>query len=372
MLFSGCWAVSVEPPVWVWNRRSFDFSSLRPEPLGHDPRPHAAGRPVLGHLLEEVVVGVPEEAQPRGEVVDVQPGGQGGLHVGDAVGEGEGDLLDGRRAGLADVVAGDGDRVPAGQVLRAVGERVGDQPHRRPGRVDVGPPGDVLLQDVVLDGAAQQFRVDPVLLGDQLVEEQQDGGRGVDRHRRRHLVEGQAGQQRPHVGERVDGHAHLADLALGPRVVRVVAHLGGQVEGAGQPGLPRAEQEPQPLVGRLGGAEAGVLADGPEPAPVHVGLDAPGVGEGPGAPAAVAGSQPLEVAGPYTGSDLDAGVGDALRSGWPDAVGCHGHRLRCPRTGKSAAELPDSTRTRRPRAQPAGSAPAPRSGAACTDRRTRR
>ena len=28
---SGCWAVSVEPPVWVWKRRSFDFSSRAPK-----------------------------------------------------------------------------------------------------------------------------------------------------------------------------------------------------------------------------------------------------------------------------------------------------------------------------------------------------
>ncbi len=31
MLFSGCCAVSVEPPVWVWNRRSFERSSNAPK-----------------------------------------------------------------------------------------------------------------------------------------------------------------------------------------------------------------------------------------------------------------------------------------------------------------------------------------------------
>ena len=48
--------------------------------------------------------------------------GQAALHrrldVGDGVGQGEGDLLDGRAAGLADVVAGDADGVPVGHVLR--------------------------------------------------------------------------------------------------------------------------------------------------------------------------------------------------------------------------------------------------------------
>ena len=31
MLFSGCWAVRVEPPVWVWKRSSVDLSSLAPK-----------------------------------------------------------------------------------------------------------------------------------------------------------------------------------------------------------------------------------------------------------------------------------------------------------------------------------------------------
>ena len=278
MLFSGCWAVRVEPPVWVWNRSRVDSLVLGPEALGHDLGPHPPGGPVLGHLLEEVVVGVPEEAEPGSERVDVESGGQRRLHVGDPVGDGEGDLLHGRRTGLADVVAGDGDGVPGRQVVCAVGEGVGDQPHRRAGRVDVGAPGHVLLQDVVLDGAPEQGRVDPVLLGHQLVEEQQDGGGGVDGHRGGDLVEREPGQQEPHVGHRVDGHPHLSHLALGTRMVRVVAHLGGEVEGARQAGLARIQQELEPLVGRLGRAEPGVLAHGPQPPPVHVGPDAPGVG----------------------------------------------------------------------------------------------
>ena len=158
MLFSGCWAVRVEPPVWVWNRSRVDRSSLAPNRsvmiFAHIRR----DGPVLGHLLEQVVVGVPEEAQAGSEGVDGQPGGQRRFDVGDPVGDGEGDLLHCRRSRLADVVAGDGDGVPRRQVLGAVGEGVGDQAHRRPGRVDVGTPGDVLLQDVVLDGAAQQCR----------------------------------------------------------------------------------------------------------------------------------------------------------------------------------------------------------------------
>ena len=43
-----------------------------PQPVG----PQRAGRAVLGDFLEQVVVRVEEEAQPRGELVDRQPAGQ--------------------------------------------------------------------------------------------------------------------------------------------------------------------------------------------------------------------------------------------------------------------------------------------------------
>ena len=66
------------------------------------------------------------------------------------------------------------------------------------------------------------------------VQRQQDDGRRVDGHRRRHAVERDAVEQLRHVLDRVDGHADAADLAGGQRVVGVVAHLRRQVEGDAQ------------------------------------------------------------------------------------------------------------------------------------------
>ena len=148
---------------------------------------------------------------------------------------------------------------------------------------------------------------------------------GVDRHRRRDLVHREVRHEEAHVGQRVDGHADLAHLALGPGVVRVVAHLGGQVEGARQPGLPGVEEELEALVGRLGGAEAGVLAHRPQLRAVHLGVDAPGVGEGARLPELRAGSQPSRSPAVH-GLDGDARVGQAFGA----ALGvlllrCHGH-----------------------------------------------
>ena len=116
-----------------------------PESVSHDLRPHPPHRAELGDLLKDVVVAVEEERQAGAELIDLQPGVQRCLDVGDRVRERERDLLDCRAALLADVVPGDRDRVPAGDVLLAVGKDVGRQPHRRLGWVDVVAAGDVLL-----------------------------------------------------------------------------------------------------------------------------------------------------------------------------------------------------------------------------------
>ena len=157
MLFSACWAVSVEPPVWAWKRSICERGSRAPK----------RSRMISAHSVraarnfatsgEEVVVGVEEEREPARERVDLEPGVDRRLDVGDAVGERERQLLRGRRARLADVVARDRDRVPARQPLGAVAEGVDGEAHARPGREDVVPAGDVLLQDVVLDRPGERL-----------------------------------------------------------------------------------------------------------------------------------------------------------------------------------------------------------------------
>ncbi len=110
---SGCWAVSETPAVWVWKRSWHERAVGRPVALAHPAGPDAPRGAVLGDLLEEVDVGVEEEAEPRRELVDRQARRQGGLDVGEPVGQREGQLLGGRRARLADVVARDRDGMPA-------------------------------------------------------------------------------------------------------------------------------------------------------------------------------------------------------------------------------------------------------------------
>jgi hypothetical protein len=83
--------------------------------------------------------------------------------------------------------------------------------------------------------------IDPVLVGDGDVEAQQPCRRGVDRHRRVHLAERDAVEQRVHVALVADRDADLADLAAREDVVGVVAGLGGEVEGDREAGLALGE-----------------------------------------------------------------------------------------------------------------------------------
>ena len=273
MLLCGCCAASVTPPVCVWKRIFSERSSFDAEALAHDARPHPAGGAELRHLLEDVVVPVEEEGEPRAELVDLEAGVDRGLHVGDRVGEREAHLLHRRAALLAHVVAGDRDRVPLRHALVAVGEQVGGEAHRRAGRVDEVAARDVLLQHVVLGRAGELLGRHALLLADQLVEEQQHRRRGVDRHRGRDLVERDPVEDAPHVVDRVDGHAGAPDLAHAERVVRVAAELGGEVERHRQPRRPVVDQVVEALVRLLRARVARVLAHRPLAAAVHVRMD---------------------------------------------------------------------------------------------------
>ena len=246
---------------------------LRAVALAQLARPDPAGGAVLGDLLEEVDVRVEEEGEARREVVDREPAGDRGVDVGEAVREREGELLHRVRAGLADVVAGDRDRVPARHLLRAELDHVRHEPHRRLGREDPLLLRDVLLEDVRLDRPAELGARDALLLADADVEREQHRRRRVDRHRGRDLAERDPAEERLHVRERVDGNALAADLAERARVVGVETHQRRHVEGGREPCLPVLEQIAEPLVRLRRRAEAGELPHRPEPASVHRGVD---------------------------------------------------------------------------------------------------
>ena len=251
---------------------------LGAEGLTHLTGPDAAGGAVFGDLFEEVVVGVEEERQARGELIDIQAALQRPAHVLEPIGQGKGELLGSGGAGLADMVAGDADGVPLGDAGRAVFDGIHHQAHGGLGGEDILFLGDILFEDVVLEGAAQLVGAHALLLGGGDVHGPDDGGGRVDGHAGGDFVQGDILEQDLHILERGDGDPAGAELAQGFGGVGVVAHQGGEVEGDGEAGLALAQEVFEASVGLFGGAEPGEHAHGPQPAAVQGGVDAAGVG----------------------------------------------------------------------------------------------
>ncbi len=137
---------------------------------------------------------------------------------------------------------------------------------------------DVLLEDVRLDRAAQPIARDARALRGGDVEGEHDRRGRVDRHRHRDRSEVDPREERLHVLERVDRDALAADLAEAPRVIGVVAHERGHVEGRREARLAVLEQVAKARVRLLRGAEARELAHRPQPPAVHRRVDAARVG----------------------------------------------------------------------------------------------
>ena len=241
---------------------------LRLERL-HQLRPDHAGGTQLGDLHEVIHADRPEKRYARCELVDGEPRLDAGAYIFDAVGERIGELEVLRRAGFLHVIAGHRNRIELWHLRGGVGEDVGDDANARAGRIDISVAHHEFFEDVVLD-RARQFGVRHALfLGRDDVKREHRQHRAVHGHRHAHLVERNAGEQRAHVVDRVDGHARHADVAGHARMVAVVAAMGGEIEGDGEALLPGGEIAPVEGVAVLCRREAGILPDGPGLRRVH-------------------------------------------------------------------------------------------------------
>src|SRR5580692_2123656 len=187
---------------------------LGPEPLLHHLIPDLARRPVFRDLLEEIVVRVEKEAEPRTKFVYVKAAPACPFDIFDAIIKCESQLLQRSRSGFANVISADRDCVKAWRELRSEFECVDYQTHRRRWRIDVFLLRYVFLENVVLHGSGNLFPVRALLFcHDQIHGPQHRSGR-VDSHRNRGALETDPAEKNLHILERINGHAALADLAL--------------------------------------------------------------------------------------------------------------------------------------------------------------
>ena len=95
-------------------------------------------------------------------------------------------------------------------------------------------------------------------------------------------------------------------------MVGIESHLGGQIEGDGEAGSALAQKIAIAAVALFGGAEAGILAHGPEAAAIHVRIDAAGVREHAGSGRSSSPVRSPEVCSPEVCSPSSpSGPGDA-------------------------------------------------------------
>jgi hypothetical protein len=202
--------------------------------------------------------------------------------------------------------------VPARQLSCAIGEHVGRDPHRWHRRVDVGAAGQIFLEYVVLGGPCDVLSIHALLLCHERVEEQENRGGRVYRHRGRDLLQRDAFEEVAHVQERVDGYADLADLPKGELMVRVASHLRGQVEGHREACLTVLYQVLEAGVRLTRRAETRVLAHGPWPAAIHARVRAAGVRILSRVAETLSVVEAFEVVGLVEGLDFDPGLRVAL------------------------------------------------------------
>ena len=114
----GCLSCSEQPAVWAWKRSFHDASVLRAVAVAHAPRPTAtrAAR-YLATSSKRSLWALKKKLSRGAKSSTSRPRARHCLDVVEAVGQREGQLLHGGRAGLADVVAADRHRVPLRHVL---------------------------------------------------------------------------------------------------------------------------------------------------------------------------------------------------------------------------------------------------------------
>ena len=184
--------------------------------------------------------------------------------VGKRIRERERHFVHAVRPGLGEMPAADVERPVRGQVLRAIFERVGDEPQRRGDRENEIAARGVLLEYVVLQVAADLGEIGALLFRQHDVHREYDRRGRVDHRADEGVLELDALEYRFPVAQRADRSAGHADFAARHRMVGIQPQLRRQVERHirrhAAVGYHLAEQH----IGFARAAESRVMADRPQ------------------------------------------------------------------------------------------------------------
>jgi len=129
------------------------FWILGTKALTHDVSPDPPSCTKFSHFLKKIIVRIEKERQARRKFVDIQTCFYGSFDIGYAICQGKCYLLHGCRACFSNVISRNRNGIPVWNILRAIFECICDEPHGRLWREDIGSPGYVFFQDIILNGA---------------------------------------------------------------------------------------------------------------------------------------------------------------------------------------------------------------------------
>ena len=159
-------------------------------------------------------------------------------------------------------------------MLPAKGEDIGDQPHAFFWRKNIGTPGDVLFENVVLNGAFELIHRSALLFCCDHVHGQQHHGRCVDGHRRAHGIKRYTIEEEFHVFHGRNRHPNLPNFTVRQFIIGIHAELGGKVKRNRKAHLAAFEKDFEPLVCFFSTRKSSVLTHGPQTGPIHGFVDA--------------------------------------------------------------------------------------------------
>ena len=209
---------------------SFELSAVA---TLHPSRPDTASCAVLRNLLEEVDVRVEEERQARCEQIDRQARSERKLDIRKPVGQGECQFFGSGGSSLTNVITADADAVPPGHFCRCEGDGVANKSHALTWREDEFLLRLILLEDVVLQRAAEASTGRACLLRLSDEHGEDGGGRRVDGHAGGGRTEVDVGVQILHVGERVDRDPAAPDFTQRHWMVGIEPKQRWHIEGRG-------------------------------------------------------------------------------------------------------------------------------------------
>ncbi len=215
--------------------------------------PQEAGRPEHGNFHEKIHAHSEKEREPGREVVDIEPGREGRPDILQAVRQGERGLQHGIGPGFHHVVAADAHRVVPGHIPGTVADNVRNNAHGRLRRINIGIAGEVLFEDVILDGARELFGFEALLFGSDNIPRQDRQDAAVHGHGHTHLVQGNLVKKDLHILHGVNRDPGLPDIAHNPDMVGVIAPVRCQVKSHRESFLPGRQVAPVKRVGFLGG-----------------------------------------------------------------------------------------------------------------------